>query len=343
LKKHLAMQMVDISHNVEGNGVASNTNQIVPTRQLTLPTDMVKILNCKLWRDTCQWVSYYLMRDMPCNTILDLTSQPPALALQVLKHKSTSKLTMYVKTSDTRASKQVLDWATSVSACNTISVTCIDCITELTNDLAYDLVVLNPVSQTGRLNSSILLEVERIFKCSSATSIRSSPLLLPFRLELWCVVISSKDLARRSHLVSNEQVLDFIIADQINILAVTHQQDINYQGLEKLELCNPLIVTTVELVNISLDRETFVSKCPVTAAGLGNGVVYWFVMDFGWNIKLSTLESEAYNQAMFVCKEQMVEVGDELNIKCQTERGLLDFQFDVVKKVNDVGTMNFQL
>jgi hypothetical protein len=40
-------------------------------------------------------------------------------------------------------------------------------------------------------------------------------------------------------------------------------------------------------------------------------------------VKLSTLESEAYNQAMFVCKEVKVEERDKLRVRCQMERGLL--------------------
>ena len=65
----------------------------------------------------------------------------------------------------------------------------------------------------------------------------------------------------------------------------------------------------------------------ITNHGLVNGIAYWFVLDYGWNVKLSTLESEAYNQAMFVCKEVKVEEGDKLRLRCQMERGLLDFQF----------------
>ena len=40
-------------------------------------------------------------------------------------------------------------------------------------------------------------------------------------------------------------------------------------------------------------------------------------------MKLSTLESEAYNQAMFVCKEVKVEERDKLRVRCQMERRLL--------------------
>jgi len=282
--------------------------------------------------EVSQWVAYSLSRDMPCSSILDLTLHPPAVALQVMKFKPDSTLTLSVNTLDTRGSKQVLDWVTTMAARNKVNVSSIDCITSLTPGPVYDLAVVSPVAQSGRLNTSCLLEMDKVVSClrntstSSTTSIPSS-LVLPFRLELWCVVISSKELAHRSHLISNDPVLGFNIADQMNILAVSHQQEVSYKGMVKEELCSPTMATTMELASLSLDREVLVNSLNITKPGLANGIAYWFVQDFGWNVKLSTLESEAYHQAMFVCKEVRVVEGDKLRLRCQMERGLLDFQF----------------
>merc|ERR1719427_133277 len=307
MKKLLAMQKVDISHNIHGNGVNNMQTQLARDKQVTLPLGVVKLLNCKVWREVSQWVSYYLARDMNCSTILDMSLQPPAMALQVLKFKPDSKLTLSVNTSNTRASRQVLDWVTTVSACNNVNVSSIDCITNLEPGSVYNLVVISPVTQAGRLNTSCILEMDRVVSCLASSSttpiMRPSSLLLPFRLELWCVVISSKELAQRSHLVSNQPVLGFTIMDQINILAVSHQQEVNYMEMEKEELCTPTMVTTMELANLSLEREELVNSLTMARSGLANGVAYWFVLDYGWNVKLSTLESEAYSQAVFVCKE----------------------------------------
>eukprot|EP00092_Neocalanus_flemingeri_P022801 GFUD01024725.1.p1 GENE.GFUD01024725.1~~GFUD01024725.1.p1 ORF type:complete len:464 (+),score=177.67 GFUD01024725.1:113-1393(+) len=329
VKKHLLMQRVDITHE---EGISVNSTH-VRDKQVTLSSEMVRLLNCKVWREVSQWVSYYLVRDINCSTILDMTLLPPAMALQVLKLNPDSKLTLSVNTSNTRASKQVLDWVTTVSTCNSMNVSAIDCITSLTPGSLYNVVVISPVTLSGRLNTSCLLELDKVIRCLASSSttpiMRPSSLLLPFRLELWCVVISSKELAQRSHLVSNKQVLGFTIADQINILAVSHQQEINYMGLEKQELSTPTLVTTMELAHLSLEREVLVNSLPITNSGLANGVAYWFMLDYGWNIKLSTLESEAYSQAVFVCKEVMVKEGDMLGVRCQMERGLLDFQFVV--------------
>jgi len=331
VKKHLIMQKVEICHNLEGNGVNGIQLQVVMDKQMTLHGDMVMLLNCKLWEEMSQWVSYYLARDVNCTTILDMTSQPPAIALQVLKFKPDCKLTLSVNTSDTRASKQMLDWVTTMAARNTVNVSSIDCITSLTPGSVYDIALISPVTQTGRLNTSCMLEMDNVVSClakGSTTSItRPTSLLLPFRLELWCVVISSKELAQRSHLVSNDPVLGFSIADQINILAVAHQQEVNYKGLEKEELCKPTMVAAMELATLSLERKVLVNSQSITHRGVANGVAYWFVLDFGWDVKLNTLDSEAFNQAMFMCKEVKVEEGDKLKVRCQMERGLLDFQF----------------
>ena len=64
----------------------------------------------------------------------------------------------------------------------------------------------------------------------------------------------------------------------------------------------------------------------VTRNGTANGVAYWFILDYGWNIRLSTLESDAFHQAFFLCKQINVNTGDTLKIRCQLESGLLDFQ-----------------
>jgi len=332
VKKHLLMQRVEISHNMQGNGVNGIQSQIVLDKQITLPSDMVKFLTCKLWGEVSQWVAYYLARDMACSSILDMTHHPPAMALQVLKFKPDSTLTLSVNTLDTRGSKQMLDWVTTMASRNKVNVSSIDCITSLTPGPVYDLAVISPVAQSGRLNTSCLLEMDKVVSCltntpNSSTINRASSLVLPFRLELWCVIISSKELAHRSHLISNEPVLGFNIADQMNILAVSHQQEVSYKGMEKEELCSPTLVSTMELASLSLEREVLVNSLSITKSGLANGIAYWFALDYGWDVKLSTLESEAYNQAMFVCKEVKVEEGDKLRVRCQMERGLLDFQF----------------
>ena len=65
---------------------------------------------------------------------------------------------------------------------------------------------------------------------TSSTISSLSSLVLPFRLELWCVIISSKEL---EHMITYDPVLIFHFADQMNILAVSHQLENSYNGMEK--------------------------------------------------------------------------------------------------------------
>jgi len=333
VKKHLVLQRVVTSHIVEGNdnGVSDIHPVVSMDKHLIMPSDMVMMLNCKLWVEMTQWVSYYLARDMPCTTILDMTLQPPAIAVQVMKFKQTACLTMLVNQSNARSSKQMLDWVTTMAARNSVSSSSIDCITSLTPGSEYEVVLISPVLQSGRMNTDSFLEMESVNNCMSRTTnstvARPVSLLLPFRLEVWCVVISSRELAHRSHLINNDPVLGFTIADQVNILAVAHQQEIRYKEMEKQELCAHTLVKSMELASVSLEREILVNNLTITTSGRANGVAYWFVLDYGWGVKLSTLDSDAYYQAMFLCKEVRVEEGERLKVRFQMERGLLDFQF----------------
>ena len=125
--------------------------------------------------------------------------------------------------------------------------------------------MISPVAQSGRLDTTCLLEMGKVVSCLTNTptsSIIGSPssLVLPFRLELWCVIISSKELAHRSNLISNEPVLGFNIVDQMNILAVFHHKEVSYKGIGKEELCVPIMVTTMELVSLSLERKVLVNS-----------------------------------------------------------------------------------
>ena len=87
-KKHLLTLRVEITHNMQGNGVNGIQSLMVMDKQITLPSDMVKLLNCTLWGEMSQWVAYYLARNMTCSSILDMTHHPPAMALRLQTPRS---------------------------------------------------------------------------------------------------------------------------------------------------------------------------------------------------------------------------------------------------------------
>jgi hypothetical protein len=185
-----------------------------------------------------------------------------------------------VNTLDTRGSKQMLDWVTTMATRNSVNVSSIDCITSLTPWPVYDQSVISPIAQGGRLNTTCLLKMDKVvsYLTNTLTSSiigRPSSLVLPFRLGLWCVIISSKELAHRSNLISNKPVLGFNIVDQTNILAVSDHKEVSYKGIGKEELC----ILTMELASLSLEREVLVNSLSITKSGLANGIAYWFVLD----------------------------------------------------------------
>ena len=141
-KKHLLMQRVEITHSIQGNSVNGIQSQMVMDKQISFPSDMVQLLNCTLWVEISQWVAYYLSRDITCSSILDMTHDPPTMALQVFNPDST--LTLSVNTLDTRGSKQLLDWVTTKATRNSVNVSSIDCINSLTP--GPDLAVISPIA-----------------------------------------------------------------------------------------------------------------------------------------------------------------------------------------------------
>ena len=257
---------------------------------------------------------------------MDLTGQFPDAALQILKHCPESNLTIRINTNETRASRELLDLVTVLARHNHIGESRIDCLTSLTQSQEkYEVVTVAPVSHTGRLDQQCLLDMSQV---RSLLNTATHSIILPATLQLWCVLVSSEDLLRRSRLVSDEAVLDFKISEQVNILSVSHQQELFYSGLEKTELCLPLLVSELPLSSLSVDREILTSTATITQTGPVHAIVYWFVQDFGWNLKVSTLESEEFRQAAVLCQEENITVmtGDTLTISTHLQSGLIDFK-----------------
>lgn len=214
----------------------------------------------------------------------------------------------------------MLDWVTAVAGLNSIQVSAIDCITGLgpAAGAAYTAAVMAPVLPSGRLDQAALLSLPSV-----RAALAPGGLLLPHSLEVWAVAVASPALATASHLTSDQPVLGFKIADQVNILAVGHHQDLTYHGMQRQELTAPCRLATLDLTSLDLDRRVVTVPLAVTNSGRVNAIVYWFVQQFGWDLQLSTMVSHAFGQAAFLVAETGVEVGGELGVICHTERGLL--------------------
>ena len=85
----------------------------------------------------------------------------------------------------------------------------------------------------------------------------------------------------------------------MNILSVSHQQELRYSGLEAVELTEAVLVTTLDLAVLAADpsRREVRAEAAVTAAGEVSALVYWWTLDYGWSVKETTRECDIYNQA----------------------------------------------
>ena len=128
-----------------------------------------------------------------------------------MKLQPASVLTLSVDPSQSRQGTQLLDWVTAVAAANAINVASIDCISEPpAAGAGYSAALLCPVLPSGRLDQEVLLSLPAV-----KSSLTPGGLLLPFKLELWVKAVHSENLARASHLNSDENVSGFKIADQV--------------------------------------------------------------------------------------------------------------------------------
>ena len=102
--------------------------------------------------------------------------------------------------------------------------------------------------------------------------------------------------------------ISIIFYRQVNILSVSHQQELRYSGLEASELTEAVLVTTLDLALLAADpgRRELRAEAAVTAAGEVSALVYWWTLDYGWSVKETTRECDIYHQAgqiIFHCSE----------------------------------------
>ena len=91
----------------------------------------------------------------------------------------------------------------------------------------------------------------------------------------------------------------------MNVLAVSHQQDISHGSVsDSSHVTSPTLVTSLDLTSLDTERSTVTVSLPVIKTGTANGLLYWWIQHWGWNLTLNTKESQAFSQAAFLCKEK---------------------------------------
>ena len=316
IKKHIELEELTLEHNTDGNGCS---NGIVKAKdEMQAPSSIVRQMNCVHRASISQYVAYYAVRDIRPDSILDLTMLFPDVGLQILKLLPSCELTMMVSPHQPHHTKKMLDLVTKVAEHNSIPVNRISCISSLSQvEECPRMVMTNMVLPSGRLNTDGLLQLRPLL------SAYPDMVVLPHTVQLWCQILHCPEIVSMSTLVSDDNVMGFSIAEQVNKLSVTHIQDIDLRRIaDKTELSDPVLLTT--LTPSTIDHQEL--TCPVTATkdGEAHCIVYWFVQEYGWNISDNTRDSELYNVAAFRSKPQQIQSGQSLNVKLQVQSGLLD-------------------
>ena len=286
VRKHVQMDSVKVTRERKIEEVVTREagGEKREVEDVELAEPLVRLLNCPIWQTCCQRVARYAARDLPYLTsVLDLSRQPAGLALQLLALLPAARLTQLVDPIEPAASRNLLDWTAGLAEANQLDLARLDCVTEACE---AGLVLTAPVQQCGRLDSEVLQQLETL---GAEPDCR----LLPATLELWCSLADSPSLAAGSRLISDQAVLGFSVAEHVNRLAVVHQQEVCLAGTPHTALAAPARLAVLNLTSLDLARSELITRVEVTSPGTANCIFYWFVLDYGWDVQLDTLQSKA--------------------------------------------------
>jgi hypothetical protein len=131
--------------------------------------------------------------------ILDFTTIPLE-SLNILKMEPKAQLTMFMSQNDLTKCK--VDLITEIATNNGIELPRIDGISKLSTDETYDLVFLDPVLQSGRLDSKLLRQLDE--------SKLSSKYFSPNKLTIWISLIESEELIKNYKMLpTNDLTMGF--------------------------------------------------------------------------------------------------------------------------------------
>ena len=322
IRKHVSLQKISLSHNVQGNGVHEEEKK----EDIHVSPATVHQLNSETRASISQWVTYYCVRDVKPVNILDLSLSFPDTGLQILKLcPHSTVLTMMINTERREEARKMLDLVTSLAADNGVDMQRISCITDTDQaDDVPDVVIVAPVLASGRLNTNSLIQLSSLIpRCSNT-------LFLPHSLEVWVQVVESPMVECMARLTSDDKVLGLNIAQFINKLSVSHQQDIVYQALERRELCDPVLVTSSSVQSLCQEKQVVKTRLVVKEGGRTSCVLYWFVLDYGWSISENTRDSDQFNMSAVVISPHLqLQQGDQVEVRCHLEKGLVDFSLEM--------------
>ncbi|KAL5493356.1 hypothetical protein EMCRGX_G014525 [Ephydatia muelleri] len=191
----------------------------------------------------------------------------------------------------------------------------------------WDVVVSDVVGPQGTLRPGILDELAYL----RSQFFHSGTEVLPSKVTLYAVCISSPALKAQSCVLGTIPTLGFDIASFINRYQVSHFVDVDLSTLPHEKLSNTFELLTINFGTLSIKPLQAEAEMCVTmeTSGAITGVAYWFELALGDNQTISTgpsaYEGSHWHQAAFLLGEDLaVSRGHQLLVRGVVRDSCLD-------------------
>ena len=194
---------------------------------------------------------------------------------------------------------------------------------EHTKSGRWGVLVVDPVEPSGVLRRQV---VEDIVFAKGCVLPADTGIVLPRKIELWGMLISSDSLCRKGHVLDDDVTLGLDIARHMNTFQVKNQIDVDVSSNPYVALTQPVHLMTLDFMTSSSDDDvsplsllevTRVVDVTADSPGDVDGLMYWFVMEFSHHRKFSTgpESSSHFNQVVVLFKEKLsVSLGETLSV-----------------------------
>jgi len=216
---------------------------------------------------------------------------------------------------------------------------------------SYDVVLVDPVESTGKLNEAVIKKIPLLNRhCSLTTTDEKSSSrrnnkgigggVFPSKVSLFCQLIECAQLHKTFFIAKGDYTChQYEVAAVLNRVSTLHQQDMTLASHDFRPLSEPLQVHHLDLNSMDPAAAAKVQKrvkIQVTRDGCAHLLVYWFELEYGaTGVRIPTFYPEDparsfhYRQAMISLKDP-VPVARKTNVEFTFlyENGLLDFVYE---------------
>ncbi|XP_028414010.1 protein arginine N-methyltransferase 9-like [Dendronephthya gigantea] len=182
---------------------------------------------------------------------------------------------------------------------------------ELAGTKGWGILIVDPVEPGGQLRQGV---IEDIVLAKGCVLCEDTGIVLPRRIEVWGMLISSSSLCQKSLVTSKDVTLGLNIAGFMNTFQVVNQIDVDVKS-------NPFDTLTVPEMLLAMDfskphdDESLLSLLNITCEkhvtackeGIADGLMYWFELGYIKDSKISTGPDSGcqFNQVVIMFKEKV--------------------------------------